>query len=188
MLANRLLRILDGIISIFVIPVQLVTTFVLGLFVKLTFGILLLPITLIWILLSFPMIGASWLTSKIEWLRTPIGLIGIPWALLTIIFVALMPAMGELESRAAKLMLMESWPYSWECWRFQTRKIDLYNPENANLQEVFTRISHRNPIMETTIKRIYAGEERAGQVFSDSIQHFLSGLPLLLSYRIPDLW
>jgi hypothetical protein len=31
-------------------------------------------------------------------------------------------------------------------------------------------------------------EFRAGQVFSDSIQHFLSGLPLLLSYRIPDLW
>jgi len=32
------------------------------------------------------------------------------------------------------------------------------------------------------------GSVGTGQVFSDSIQHFLSGLPLLLSYRILDPW
>ncbi len=158
MLANRILNVLVGITAFLVVPLQLVTTLVLGLLVTLSFGILLLPISLIWVALSFPMIGASWLTAKIGWLRTPIGLVGIPWAILANTFVALMPSMGELESRAAKLMLTESWPYSWECWRFQIGKLDLSSPESVNLREVVDRISYRNPLMERTVNRIAAGE------------------------------
>ena len=158
MLANRILSVLMGITAILVIPVQLITTLVLGLLVSLSFGILLLPISLIWILLSFPMIGASWLTAKMGWLRNPIGLLGIPWAFVANTFVALMPSMGELESRASKLMLTESWPYSWEYWRFQIGKADLYDPENYRLREVIERISHRVPLMERTVNRIAAGE------------------------------
>lgn len=158
MLANRILNILVGITAFLVVPLQLVTTFVLGLLVTLSFGILLLPISLIWIALSFPMIAASWLAAKIEWLRIPIGLVGIPWVILANTFVALMPSMGELESRAAKLMLTESWPYSWECWRFQIGKFDLSSPESVTLREVIGRISRGNPLMERTVNRIAAGE------------------------------
>lgn len=158
MLANKLLNVLLGITAILVIPLQLITTFVLGLLVTVTFGILLFPVSLIWILFSFPMIGISWLTAKIGWLRTPVGLIGIPWAILANTFVALMPSMGELESRAAKLMLTESWPYSWECWRFQTGKLDFLSSENTDLREVINRVSRRNPLMERTVNRIRAGE------------------------------
>lgn len=100
MLANKILKVLAGILDLVVIPVQFITTFVLGILVSLSFGLLLLPITMMWVVFSFPMIGASWLAAKIEWLRTPIGLVGIPWAILAQIFVALMPSMGELESRA----------------------------------------------------------------------------------------
>ncbi len=158
MLANQILRALMGIIALLVIPLQFVTTLVLGLLVTLSFGILLLPISLIWIVLSFPMIGVSWLTAKIEWLRTPIGLVGIPWVILANTFVALMPSMGELESRAAKLMLTESWPYSWECWQFQNGKLDLSSPESVTLRKVVDRISRGNPLMERTVNRIVAGE------------------------------
>ncbi|MBU2620767.1 MAG: hypothetical protein KKD92_00415 [Proteobacteria bacterium] len=158
MLANRILNVLIGVLAFLVVPLQLITTFVLGLLVSLSFGILLLPITLIWVVFSFPMIGASWLTVKIGWLRTPIGLIGIPWAILADIFVSLMPSMGEMESRAAKLMLAESWPYSWECWRFQIGKLDLSSPECAALREVIGRISRGNPLMERTVNRIASGE------------------------------
>ncbi|MBI5205807.1 MAG: hypothetical protein HZA11_12915 [Nitrospirae bacterium] len=158
MLANRILNVLVGVLAFLVVPLQLVTTFVLGLLVSLSFGILMLPITLIWVVLSFPMIGASWLTARIGWLRTPIGLIGIPWAILADIFVALMPSMGEMESRAAKLMLAESWPYSWECWRFQIGKLDLSSSDCTPLREVVGRISRGNPLMQRTINRIAAGE------------------------------
>ncbi len=158
MLANRILNVVLTIMAILVVPLQLITTLVLGILVTVTFGLLLLPISLIWILLSFPMIGASWLTSKARWLRTPIGLLGIPWAIIANTFVALMPSMGELESRAAKLMLTESWPYSWECWRFQIGKANLYDPENHRLREVIERVSRRNPLMQRTVDRIAAGE------------------------------
>lgn len=158
MLSNRILNILLVITAFIVVPVQFITTLVLGLLVSLSFGILLLPISLIWILLCFPMIGASWLTAKIGWLRNPIGLLGIPWAMVANTFVALMPSMGELESRAAKLMLTESWPYSWECWRFQAGKANLYDPENHSLRQVIERVSRGNRLMERTVDRIAAGE------------------------------
>lgn len=155
MLANRILIVLVGITGFVVVPVQLITTLVLGLLVSVSFGILLLPISLIWILLLFPMIGASWLTAKMGWLRNPIGLLGIPWAIVATTFVALMPSMGELESRAVKLMLTESWPYSWECWRFQTGKTSLH--EDHSLREVIDRVSRRDPLMQRTVDRIAIG-------------------------------
>lgn len=159
MLANRILGILTTIIGFLFFPLQLVTTFVLGLLVTLSFGLLLLPISLIWILLSFPMIGASWLTAKIRWLRIPLGLLGIPWAVLANTFVALMPSMGEMESRAAKLMLAQSWPYSWECWMFQIGKLDHLSPsESASLRQVVGGISRGNPLMQRTVNRMVAGE------------------------------
>ena len=155
MLANRILIVLVGITAFVVVPVQLITTLVLGLLVSVSLGILLFPISLIWILLLLPMIGASWLTAKIGWLRNPIGLLGIPWAIVANTFVALMPSMGELESRAAKLMLTQSWPYSWECWRFQTGKTSLH--EDHSLREVIDRVSRRDPLMQRTVDRITVG-------------------------------
>jgi|GEM_PF-1080381 len=158
MLANRILNVLLGIAAFVVVPVQIITTLVLGILVTISFGLLLIPISLIWIILAFPMIGASWLTAKIRWLRNPIGLLGIPWAMVANTFVALMPSMGELESRAAKLMLAESWPYSWECWRFQVGKINLYDPGSEDIREVIQRASQLNPLMERTVARIQARE------------------------------
>lgn len=43
------------------------------------------------------------------------GLLGIPWAMVADIYICLIPSRGELESRAVKSMLAQSWPYSWEC-------------------------------------------------------------------------
>jgi hypothetical protein len=158
MLANRILSFLIGITAFVVVPVQIITTLVLGLLVGITFGLLLIPISLIWIFLAFPMVVASWMTAKIGWLRNPIGLLGIPWAVVANTFVALMPSMGEIENRAAKLMLIESWPYSWECWRFQCGKVDLCDPKSDDLREVIQRLSRRNPLMEQTVARIQDGE------------------------------
>ena len=158
MFANRILFILTGILAFVVVPIQLITTFVLGILVNLSFGLLLLPFSLIWILLSFPLIGASWLTSKVKWLRNPIGLLGIPWAIVTDIYICLIPSMGELEGRAAKAMLAQSWPYSWECFKFQIGKTGLYDSENYHLREVIESLTHKNPLMERTVNRMVAGE------------------------------
>jgi len=159
MFTNRVLYFILGIVAFVVVPVQLVTTFVLGTAVNLSFGLLLLPINLVWIVLFFPLLGLSCLCNKVPALRNVIGLFFIPWVVITNTFVALMPSMGELQGRAFKLMLCDAWPYSWEFWRFGARKLvlDSFSPDAVALKEVIRRISHSSLLMQKVVARIEVG-------------------------------
>lgn len=101
----------------------------------------------------------SWLCSRCEPLRIPLGLAFIPWAFVANLFVCLMPSMGELESRAAKLMIANAWPFSWEMWRFQSGRLDLYSNDAVSLLEVVRRISRKDALMQRTVDRIAMGEQ-----------------------------
>lgn len=161
MITNRILNIILGILAIVVIPFQIVTTLVLGLAVSFTFGLLLLPINLIWVILLSPMLALSWFCNKVPALRNVFGIFFIPWVLLTETFVALMPSMGELESRASKLMLCNSWPYTWEFWQFLLGKIDLEStdPSTVALTEVVVRMSSHDPLMQRVLMRVATGQQ-----------------------------
>lgn len=159
MLANRILDIIISIIALPVVLLQFVTTFLLGLLVSLSFGLLLLPISLVWLLLLAPMLGTSWLCHKLPILRDVIGILGIPWVVLAEIFVCLMPSMGEVDSRATKLMLCQAWPYTWEFWNFSVGRLDITSPKARQLEIVVTRITRNNPVMKLTVKRIINGEQ-----------------------------
>lgn len=160
MISNRILTVIIGILSILVIPIMLVTTFVLGLAVTVTFGLLLLPISLIWMLLYFPMLGLSWVCNRAPVLRDVIGIIFLPWAVVADVFVALMPSMGELESRASKMLLCESWPFTWEFSQLLARKLDLesLSPDSVALNQVVSRIAARDPLRQRVLQRVAAGE------------------------------
>jgi len=158
MIANRILDVLMSILAFVVIPVQMVTTLVLGLAVSITFGLLLLPISLMWMLLYFPMLGLSWVCFKVSVLRELIGIVFIPWVIVADVFVAIIPSMGELESRASKLMLCECWPYTWEFSRFLAQKLDLDCSDAVALREVLDRIARRDPLKQRVILRVQAQE------------------------------
>jgi len=164
MVANRVLDAILTVLAWIVVPVQLVTTLVLGILVSLSFGLLLLPISLIWMILFFPMVGASWLCSRAEILRNPVGLLGIPWAVVAHTYVCLMPSMGELESRAAKMLLANSWPFSWECWQFQRGRLDIASTEAAPLRKHLTRVSRNDALTQRTIDRLARREPLDPQV------------------------
>ena len=66
--------------------------------------------------------------------------------------------MGEFESRAAKLMLAESWPYSWEFWRFQTGHLELGSFEGAQFDYVLGRISRGDAVRQRTLDRMSVRE------------------------------
>jgi hypothetical protein len=118
MITNRVLEIILGILSFVVIPVQIVTTFVLGILIRLTFGLLLFPLSLIWVVLFlYPLIGLSYVYEKAPILRIPIAIIGIPIAVLGNTYASLIPSMGETESRISKLLLTESFPYTWHVYK-----------------------------------------------------------------------
>lgn len=164
MTVNRILDAIVGVLALVIVPIQLVTTFVLGILVTCTFGLLLLPLSVAWIILVFPLIGVSWLCRRIEVFRIPLGLIGIPWAIVAHTYACIVPSMGEFESRASKLMLTWSWPFSWECWQFQTGRLDLWSSEANILREILERISRKNPVMQQTVGRLSRHEELDPQV------------------------
>ena len=159
MLANRVLDAILTVLAWIVVPVQVGTTLILGLLVSLTFGLLLLPFSLVWMVLLFPMLGVSWLCSKLELLRNPIGLVGVPWAVIANTYACLIPSMGELENRATKLMLTESWPYSWEFWQFQTGRLDIASTEATPLRELLMRVSRNDAVKQQALGRLERGEQ-----------------------------
>lgn len=113
MLANRILGVITTILAWPTLPLQIVTTFVGGCLVSCTFGLLLIPLSLIWMTLFLgPLMGLSWLWDKTPILRIPIAIVGVPLAAIGSTYVALIPSMGEMESRVTKLVFCETWPFS----------------------------------------------------------------------------
>lgn len=95
------------------ILVQLVSTFVLGLLTVLTFGLIMIPLNLIWLAVLGPLLGTSWLWIKVPVSRPVLLLPGVVYAVLAGKVAAFMPEMGEWDSRGAKQALCQSWPNSW---------------------------------------------------------------------------
>jgi len=146
MWAYRTLTVLLTLVAWLVIPIQFVTTFVLGILVSITFGLLLLPMSLIWmVLFLYPLLGLSWVWEKAPFLRVPIAVLGIPLAFIGNIYASLMPSMGELDSRVSKLLLSESWPYSLDCWRMIRTKAMPESPGADDYRRIIIESSQKNP-------------------------------------------
>ena len=156
MAAYRILEVILAVLSPVVVVVQLVTTFVLGILISITFGLLLLPLSAVWLLLLAPMLAASWLCGRVGALRNPIGILGIPWAVLASTYACWVTSMGEFESRALKIMLAESWPFTWELWRFSAGRLDVDSIAGGPFDVVLERVSRGDAIRQRTLDRLAA--------------------------------
>ena len=106
---------------------------ILGLAVGCTFGILLLPLSLVWLPFLGYLLGTSWLWLKVPVLRP---LLIIPSVLVATVgntFVAFVPDMGEPFQKQLKGVFCDSWPYSWLI--YQLRK-ELYTIDDVEDQPV----------------------------------------------------
>lgn len=107
-------------------PITPVTTFVLGILVKLTFGLLLLPFDLIWIILFWgPLHVSSFICQKFPLLTPLFSVLCIPLAVVGYIYNALLPAMGEMERRANRFLICDTWPYTWQFYKYMCGKLQL---------------------------------------------------------------
>ncbi len=162
MFANRILSIILNVLSFVIIPVQLVTTLILGLGCTVTFGLLLLPLSLVWIACFWaPMLGISWVARKAPYMRSALGIVFMPLAVLADIYVALMPSMGEIESRALKLMFVEAWPFCWEFHEFSSCKFDAEYIDAMyaeGFKDIVERMAARDPIMHQVVSKIISCE------------------------------
>jgi len=143
-LANKILIVLSGPVALVTIPVQMVTTFVGGCLVAITFGLLLIPLSVVWIVLFFgPLMGLSWLWEKVEpvpVLPLLVDLIGVPLAILGSVYVALVPSMGEIESRTEKMRICWTWPFTLEYMRYGRGELDNDYARWTRMQEVLYRV------------------------------------------------
>jgi hypothetical protein len=121
------------------LPLQFVTTAVGGCLVGCTFGLLLIPLSLVWMVFLALLLATSWVWDRLELLRVPplvaivraaVAVVGIPLALIAEIYVSLMPSMGDLEGRFEKLVTCWVWPFSLDYWRFSVRSKPLESPED----------------------------------------------------------
>ena len=151
---NKIFNALLTLLAWIVLPAQIISTFILGILVRLTFGLLLFPLSLIWITIFLgPLLGLSWLWRKSLLLRVPIAILGF-------VFVCLTPSMGESESRVSKMLLCEAWPFSWECWMFELGKSPLESKEFAELYRLLQRIKWRDPMAQKYLHYLLAEQEK----------------------------
>lgn len=158
-IANRILHAVLGVLALVIVPIQIVTTLVLGLLVSVTFGLFLLPLSLIWMLFLAPLLLLSWACDKVPIMRVAVGVCFCPWAVVSDAYVCMIPSMGEMESRAQKMLLCQTWPYSWQFWQFSRHELDWESSLAIDLREVVNRASIGNPLFQRTVQRIRDGEE-----------------------------
>jgi hypothetical protein len=155
MLTNKIIHIIITITAIVVVPVQMVTTFVLGLLVNLTFGLLLIPFSIIWVILFLgPLLGLSYVYERVVIIRPFISIIGIPLAVLGNTYVALLPSMGEMDSRYGKMIICQTFPYTWKFIQFQFNKINI--GENDVLAKILREVSRVDPLLDKYLDTLRA--------------------------------
>ena len=100
--------------TVILIPI---TTTILALLSFISFGLLLLPLSLIWMVFLGFTLGTSWLWIKVPITRPVLIIPGIVIPTLGGIYVSLIPDMGEHFQKHLKMGLTDSWPYSYLIWQ-----------------------------------------------------------------------
>jgi hypothetical protein len=112
MLANRLVSVAYGPVALLAVPVGIVTRGLGGFLVLVTFGLLLIPFWIVWVIFFMGLIlGTSWLWDRMPLMRLPVALIGVPVAALGAVYTILVPWMTR-ESSDEKHFLCRAWPLS----------------------------------------------------------------------------
>ena len=146
MIINKIINLLITITSIIVIPLQAITTFVLGLIFSIPpLGLLLIPLSLIWVVLFLaPLLGLSYVYERVAILRPFIAIVGIPLVVIGNAYIAIIPSMGELESRFEKMIICQTFPYTWRYTQLQKGK-DVIEKDDV-LARILREISEAKPL------------------------------------------
>ncbi len=148
------MSIFTGLLSMVILPIQLITTATLG-FLDL-FGFVGLIVELLWtICFYFPLLGITSLYEKVSFLRFLIGLVGLPFAILGYVYSCLTPSFGNFETRTKKFLLCESFPYTSICNGLiegdsSTKFRDGFN----NLLIIFNKAPSNNKLLRDYIRNI----------------------------------
>lgn len=111
-LARFLMAGISLILMPLVLVAEFVTTLIGGCLLALTFGLLALVLTAIWLPFLALLMGTSWLWLRAWYLRPLLLLPGVLLAIVAETYVALAPE-PERDAKHAKLSIASEWPLSW---------------------------------------------------------------------------
>lgn len=113
MWTNTILKALLTPFRFILLPVELVTTFVIGLtfFIPFWTSVYLFLMTLIWLPFSLYIMSTSWLYQKVFILRPILAIISIPLLIALDSFLGIM-ANPDKADKYNKATIIDSWPFS----------------------------------------------------------------------------
>lgn len=118
MIANRVAVILGGLLSWITLPISILTNLGGGCLVTITFGLILLPLSLIWMVFMGLLLSVSWAWERVPWpLQVLLAVPGIPIAAIGYAYVLMIPE--EPESRRSKILLCLTFPYEMDLLRYR---------------------------------------------------------------------
>ena len=97
---------------IILLPLQMVSTAIGGCLIALTFGVLSIILSIIWLPFLGLLLGTSWLWLRVWYLRPILLIPGVAVAILATVYVMLAPD-PERDAKYAKLSMAGEWPLSW---------------------------------------------------------------------------
>lgn len=100
-------------------------TIIMAILVTCTFGLLLLPLSALWLLFLGFLMGSSWLWIKIPVSRPLLIIPGVLLATLAGVYVSLVPDMGEKYQKVLKMGMADTWPYSFLMWKINLELSDV---------------------------------------------------------------
>jgi len=118
MIINKILNILLGITDVLLLIPVFILIKLTRLLAYLTFGLILIPLSLIWLAFYLPLIGLSWVYNKVTFLRIPIAILGMPIAFFGYVYIDSITHMGEMRQKVLKQFICISWPFSLDAQRF----------------------------------------------------------------------
>jgi len=125
MIANRIAFVLGGLLSWITLPIALITNLGGGCIVAITFGLILLPLSLIWMVFMGLLLGISWLWERVPWpLQVILAIPGIPIAAVGYAYTLMIPEPGEPESRKSKILLCQTFPFEMDLLRYRRLEQD----------------------------------------------------------------
>ncbi len=110
--AEFLVKGLTTVLGVVLLPLEVLTTGLGGCLIALTFGVLYLLLSLIWLPVLGLLLGTSWLWLRAWYLRPVLLLPGVIIAVVADVFVMLAPE-PERDAKHAKLCIAGEWPLSW---------------------------------------------------------------------------
>lgn len=109
---------------IFLIPTFIVmvpSTMLGGYLVTVTFGLLLLPLRLLWLPFLGFLLGSGWLWVKVPLSRPFLIFPGVLLSAVANIYIAMVPDMGQSYQKQLKMIICNLWPYSYLVWKVALR-------------------------------------------------------------------